>query len=47
MREADEQVALQAIEFWSTVCEREIEILDEALDVSRFLFLLCSRFRRG
>lgn len=34
MNNEDERVALQAIEFWSTVCDEEIELKDELLDVS-------------
>ncbi|ORY86291.1 karyopherin Kap95 [Protomyces lactucae-debilis] len=30
MKHSDESVALQAIEFWSTVCEEEIEVMMEA-----------------
>jgi importin subunit beta-1 len=33
MKNADERVALQAIEFWSTVCEEEVELAIEAQDV--------------
>lgn len=38
MKHADERVALQAVEFWSTVCEEEIELALEAQEVrlSRF-----------
>jgi hypothetical protein len=34
MRHQEEAVALQAIEFWSTVCEEEIELAIEAQEVS-------------
>jgi importin subunit beta-1 len=34
MRHSEEPVVLQAIEFWSTVCEEEIEINHEAQEVS-------------
>lgn len=34
MRHTEEPVVLQAIEFWSTVCEEEIEINHEAQEVS-------------
>lgn len=35
MNHPDERVALQAVEFWSTVCEEEIDLAIEAADVSR------------
>lgn len=34
MNDPDEKVALQAIEFWSTVCDVEMEIKEEIADVS-------------
>lgn len=34
MRHPEEPVALQAIEFWSTVCEEEIEMGVESQEVS-------------
>ena len=34
MRHPDEPVALQAIEFWATVCEEEIDLAAEAQEVS-------------
>ena len=34
IRKDEEQVALQALEFWSTVAEEEMELLDEAIDYS-------------
>jgi importin subunit beta-1 len=34
MNHPDERVALQAVEFWSTVCEEEIDLAIEAADVS-------------
>jgi importin subunit beta-1 len=34
MRSDEERIALQAIEFWSTVCEEEIDIQEEAAEVS-------------
>ena len=34
MKSANESVALQAVEFWSTVCEEEVEITLEMQDVS-------------
>ena len=33
MRHPEEPVALQAIEFWSTVCDEEIELDMEAAEV--------------
>lgn len=36
MKHAEEPVALQAIEFWSTVCEEEIELTAQAQDVGHF-----------
>jgi importin subunit beta-1 len=36
MKHADEQVALQAVEFWSTVCDEEIELALEAEDAAEF-----------
>lgn len=30
MKHPDERVALQAVEFWSTVCEEEVELAIEA-----------------
>jgi importin subunit beta-1 len=33
MKSSEEKVALQAIEFWSTVCEEEAELLVEAAEV--------------
>ena len=33
MRHSEEPVALQAIEFWSTVCDEEIELGVEAQEV--------------
>lgn len=35
MRHPEEPVALQAIEFWATVCEEEIELAMEMEEVSR------------
>ena len=33
MKHSDERVALQAVEFWTTVCEEEIELAHEAREV--------------
>ncbi len=38
MKHQDERVALQAVEFWSTVCEEEAELVVEAQEV-RYRFL--------
>lgn len=37
MKHADERVALQAIEFWSTVCEEEVDLALEAQEVKCLL----------
>ena len=34
MKSDEEAIALQAVEFWSTVCEEEIELGIEAAEVS-------------
>ena len=39
MNHPDERVALQAVEFWSTVCEEEIDLAIEAADVSEAVVL--------
>jgi importin subunit beta-1 len=31
MKDPDERVALQAVEFWSTVCEEEVDVAFQAL----------------
>ncbi|KDQ54461.1 hypothetical protein JAAARDRAFT_38128 [Jaapia argillacea MUCL 33604] len=36
MKNPDENVALQAIEFWSTVCEEEYELMAEAADAAEY-----------
>jgi importin subunit beta-1 len=33
MKHPEENVALQAVEFWSTVCEEEIDLAIEAAEV--------------
>lgn len=33
MKHSDERVALQAVEFWTTVCEEEVELAHEANEV--------------
>ena len=35
MKHPEENVALQAVEFWSTVCEEEIELAIEAAEVRK------------
>jgi hypothetical protein len=42
MKNEDERVALQAVEFWSTVCDEEIELANEALEVIIKIFLCVS-----
>jgi importin subunit beta-1 len=34
MKHNDERVSLQAVEFWTTVCEEEIELAHEAREVT-------------
>ncbi len=43
MKHQDEQIALQAIEFWSTVCETETEYAWEAAEVCLVIYALSSR----
>ena len=43
MKHADERVALQAIEFWSTVCEEEVDLALEAQEVKCLLPILVCR----
>ena len=38
MKHPNEQIALQAVEFWSTVCEEEIELAIEAAEVRSLAF---------
>lgn len=40
MKHTDERVALQAVEFWTTVCEEEVELAAEAAEVT-LSFLPC------
>lgn len=37
MKNPEEAIALQAVEFWSTVCEEEIELAIEAAEVRTLL----------
>jgi hypothetical protein len=37
MKHPEENVALQAVEFWSTVCEEEIDLAIEAAEVGSLL----------
>ena len=37
MKHSDERVALQAVEFWSTVCEEEVDLAIEAQEVRPFV----------
>ncbi|KAG1810303.1 karyopherin Kap95 [Suillus fuscotomentosus] len=36
MKHSDERVALQAVEFWTTVCEEEIELAHEAREAAEY-----------
>ena len=47
MRDPEPKVALQAIEFWSTVCEAENELALEAEEVSRTYARLDPQFPKG
>lgn len=40
MNNPEEKVALQAIEFWSTVCDEEMELKLDIADVSLSIFFL-------
>lgn len=44
MKHNDERVALQAVEFWTTVCEEEIELAHEAREV---IALFCCGLRHS
>lgn len=35
MKNKDDRVALQAIEFWSTVCDEEMDLKEEFLEVKK------------
>lgn len=43
MKHPDERVALQAIEFWSTVCEEEVDLVLESQEVEYLLPILVRR----
>jgi hypothetical protein len=47
MKHPDERVALQAIEFWSTVCEEEVDLALEAQEVKYLLLILVRRLRKS
>ena len=40
MKHADERVAMQAVEFWSTVCQEEVDLAIEAEEVSNRSFFI-------
>lgn len=44
MKHSEESIALQAIEFWSTVCENETELAWEAAEVRIYA---STKFRSG
>lgn len=44
MKHTDERVALQAVEFWTTVCEEEVELAAEAAEASWSLLAYLFRF---
>ena len=44
MQHIDESVSKQGVEFWSTVCEEEIELAIEAAEVSETHYLTNARF---
>jgi len=41
MKSSVDEVSLQGIEFWSTVCDEEVDLAIEAAEVSLFSVLLC------
>ena len=41
MKHPEENIALQAVEFWSTVCEEEIELAIEAAEVCAYIRFPC------
>lgn len=42
MKHPDERVALQAVEFWSTVCEEEVDLSIEASEVRVISIIMIS-----
>lgn len=46
MKHPEENVALQAVEFWSTVCEEEIDLAIEAAEVRKYFYLVCANLLR-
>ena len=38
MKSSVDEVALQGIEFWSTVCDEEVDLAIEAAEVSKYLY---------
>lgn len=36
MRHSDQRIALQAVEFWSTVCDEEIDIMQDAEEAAEY-----------
>jgi importin subunit beta-1 len=43
MKHSDERVAMQAVEFWSTVCEEEIELAVELQEVRYVLSYIATQ----
>lgn len=41
MKSDVDEIALQGIEFWSTVCDEEVDLAIELSEVIRFSILLC------